>query len=120
MCSDQDLAGRYPPEYIHTVSTEQAARAEPVFLLARVRGVAVGCAAVIPLDKEVAEVKRLFVEAGYRATEPGGRFSSSCAVSGTRTLRDRAVWRVCRGSPQSLFREIPGNAGAIRIHNAGS
>ncbi len=91
VCSDQDLAGRYPPEYIHTVSTEQVARDDSVFLLARVRGVAVGCAAVVPLDKEIAEVKRMFVEAGYRGHGIGRtlleQLEISAATLGYLTLR---------------------------------
>ncbi len=64
--SDADLLTRYPPDSIYTVSAAEAGAPNAGFLVARLDGTAVGCGALVPLDGDVAEIKRMFVDVRAR------------------------------------------------------
>jgi putative acetyltransferase len=71
-----DLAEMYP-EYADSGAGDfqpaDAAGPASAFLIARLNGRPVGCAAVRPLEPDVAEFKRLYVEPGVRRRGVAGR-----------------------------------------------
>ncbi len=69
--SDRDLRERYPPSSIYTISSRQAADAGAAFFIAWLDGEPVGCGAVYPLDRRIAEIKRMFVKATARRSGVG-------------------------------------------------
>jgi putative acetyltransferase len=63
---DHDLYDRYPQSSVHGLAPSDIADSGVVFLVARVRGQAVGCGAVRRLEAEAGEVKRMFVLPEFR------------------------------------------------------
>ena len=63
---DQALLERYEPADIHGIDGGAFDRAGGYFVIAAVDGCAAGCGAFRPLDAQVAEIKRMFVEPDFR------------------------------------------------------
>ncbi|UJF35836.1 GNAT family N-acetyltransferase [Paenibacillus hexagrammi] len=63
---DMDLAARYPSEEIHVVDFHDPSVRDITFVVAYLGEKAVACGAPRPLDKESTELKRFFVDSGYR------------------------------------------------------
>jgi GNAT superfamily N-acetyltransferase len=63
---DQELLQLYPVEDVHGIDFDDAKINEVVFVVAYVQGLPVGCGAIRPLDREYTELKRFYVEPGYR------------------------------------------------------
>jgi putative acetyltransferase len=63
---DADLLTRYPGEWIHGLHTEDIVDPAFIFIVARLEGELVACGALRRLEKDVAEVKRMFVKQRFR------------------------------------------------------
>jgi GNAT superfamily N-acetyltransferase len=63
---DAELRERYPGLPIHGIDPLEFRRANGVFLLGILDGVAVACGALRPLSGGAAELKRMFVRSGHR------------------------------------------------------
>jgi GNAT superfamily N-acetyltransferase len=63
---DADLLLRYPRQWIHGLHPEDVEGEELVFLVARQGDDIAGCGALRPLEKGVAEIKRMFVRPPFR------------------------------------------------------
>jgi putative acetyltransferase len=69
--SDAYQARLYPPQSIYTISAEEAADPDTVFLLATTDGKPAGCGALVPGDLNTAEIKRMFVAESARGAGVG-------------------------------------------------
>jgi ribosomal protein S18 acetylase RimI-like enzyme len=87
-----DLPGRY-------------AAPRGTLLLASVNGEAAGCAGLLPLDTEVAEMKRLYVRPAFR----GRRIGEALALAVVDAARARGYRRV-------VLSTLPSMAGAAAIY----
>ena len=65
-CLDQALLERYEASDIHGIDGEEFDRAGGYFVICRDDSRSIGCGAFRPLDRSVAEVKRMFIERAYR------------------------------------------------------
>ena len=89
---DAGLAAAYSPDqrFGPNLKPEQLAGGRGEFLVARVDGVAVACGAFRLLDRETAEVKRMYVEPGHRGLGVGravlGRLEEGAMAAGVRRL----------------------------------
>lgn len=63
---DDYLYSRYPAEEVFGVDLNDQAVQDVVFVTAYIDDVAVGCGAYRPLDKDSAELKRIYVDNSYR------------------------------------------------------
>jgi putative acetyltransferase len=63
---DEDLRGRYPVAAIHGLHPGDGAGTRFAFFVARLEGRVVGCGAVREIDRDMGEVKRMFVHPEYR------------------------------------------------------
>jgi putative acetyltransferase len=63
---DQDLMQRYPIEEIHVVDFNDPSVEQITFVIAFEGVMPVGCGALRPIDAEITELKRFFVEKEYR------------------------------------------------------
>ncbi|WP_245583585.1 GNAT family N-acetyltransferase [Paenibacillus assamensis] len=63
---DEDLLRRYPPEDIFGMDFNDPHIDEVQFVLAYDGETPVGCGAIRPLNEEMTELKRFFVDAAYR------------------------------------------------------
>jgi ribosomal protein S18 acetylase RimI-like enzyme len=64
---DRDLNTRYPGLEIHGIDVAIFRKSGGMFLIGRVGDVAVACGALRPMQKQgVAEIKRMYVQAGHR------------------------------------------------------
>jgi putative acetyltransferase len=63
---DADLLTRYPGEWIHGLHPEDMVDPTFIFIVARLDGELVACGALRRLEKNVAEVKRMFVKQRFR------------------------------------------------------
>ncbi|MDE1157936.1 MAG: GNAT family N-acetyltransferase [Neorhizobium sp.] len=71
--SDQYMAGLYPPEGNFAVDLNALCRPDIALVVARLDGRAVGCGAVKMLDRDSAELKRIFVRDDARGHGLGRR-----------------------------------------------
>jgi len=65
-CLDQALLERYEASDIHGIDGDEFDRAGGYFVICRDESRSIGCGAFRPVDRTVAEVKRMFVEHAYR------------------------------------------------------
>jgi putative acetyltransferase len=63
---DEELYQRYPADQVHVVDFTDPKIAEIVFVVAYLDGIPVGCGAIRPIDAEVTELKRFYVELAHR------------------------------------------------------
>jgi GNAT superfamily N-acetyltransferase len=63
---DEELYQRYPADQVHVVDFTDPKIAEIVFVVAYLDGIPVGCGAIRPIDTEVTELKRFYVELAHR------------------------------------------------------
>jgi putative acetyltransferase len=64
---DRDLNARYPGLEIHGIDAANFVRAGGVFLVGRVKGLAVACGALRPMQEQgLVEVKRMYVRGRHR------------------------------------------------------
>lgn len=89
---DAGLAAVYSPDqrFGPNLKPEQLRAGGGDFVVARVDGVAVACGAFRLLDRETAEVKRMYVEPGHRGLGVGravlGRLEEMAVAAGARRL----------------------------------
>lgn len=70
--SEAYMSALYPAESNHFVDVSALSRPEVLFLVARLRGEAVGCGAVVPAGDGTAEIKRMWVDPVCRGGGLGG------------------------------------------------
>jgi putative acetyltransferase len=63
---DRDLLERYPPEEIFGLDFNDPEVQQVLFVVAYVDDEPVGCGAIRPMDSEETELKRFYVDPGYR------------------------------------------------------
>lgn len=68
---DAYLTSLYPGESNHLLSVDALRQPNVTFLLARTRDIAVGCGAFVNHEGAYAEVKRMFVQPGFRGQRIG-------------------------------------------------
>ena len=74
--SDAFSMALYPPESNHLVDVATLEKPEVTFLVARLAGRAVGCAAVVKKGADWGEIKRMFVDEAARGTGAGAKLLS--------------------------------------------
>jgi putative acetyltransferase len=83
--SDEYMASLYPAESNHLLDIASLLRPEVTFLVARVDGRALGCAALVDSGEGWAEVKRMFVSPAARGRKLGRRLLESLeTIAGAR------------------------------------
>jgi len=82
-CLDQALLERYEASDIHGIDGEEFDRAGAIRDLSD-DSRSIGCGAFRPLDRSVAEVKRMFIERAYRGREWQSNFTASRRRNETR------------------------------------
>lgn len=134
--SDAYMASLYPAESNHMLDIGSLLRPEVTFIVARIDGRAVGCAAVVDSGEGWAEVKRMFVSPAARGRRLGRllleRIEAVAAERGATRLRletgakqpealalyasagfvDIGPFGKYRADPLSLFMEKPIGPGA--------
>ena len=99
---DRELLRRYPGETVHGIDADGFVARGGLFLIGRIGGEAVACGAIRPMDRDVAEVKRMFVRAEHR----GRGLARSLLAALEAAARDRG-YRMLRletgeGQPEAI------------------
>lgn len=88
---DEDLLSRYPADAIDAFDLEGQAAGDFHFFVVRLHGRPVGCGGWCPLDKDTAELKRMYVDPAHRGVGIARRLlhhiEADAAVKGVGLLR---------------------------------
>ncbi|NIK69503.1 GNAT family N-acetyltransferase [Paenibacillus sp. BK720] len=96
---DEDLAERYSnPDDVFTVDFSDPKVKDMIFMVAYLGGTPVGCGAIRPLDEESVELKRFYVDPGFRRQGIAGAVLS--ALEDQAVAMNRRVMRLEAGAPQ--------------------
>lgn len=116
---DAELTERYPnPEDNHfELTREQVAEGSGVFLVARMSGRPVGCAALRRIDADTGEVKRMYVVPSERGRGVGGRLLAELELTARGLGLRRMVLETGERQPESI--RLYERAGFVRIEPFG-
>ncbi|WP_329518853.1 GNAT family N-acetyltransferase [Spirillospora sp. NBC_01491] len=112
---DAELADRYhDPEDIHIeLADEEVAGGGGTFLVARLDGEPVGCAALRTLDPSTGEIKRVYVAPSARGARVGSRLLAELEGRAVRLGLERLVLETGPRQPEAL--RLYERAGFVRI-----
>lgn len=111
--SDAYMASLYPAESNHLLDVRALQRPEVAFLVARVQGRALGCAAVLSSGEGWAEVKRMFVSPQARGLKLGRRLLER--IEAIARERGERCLRLEMGDKQPEALALYRSAGFVRI-----
>ncbi|MPZ89655.1 MAG: GNAT family N-acetyltransferase [Nitriliruptorales bacterium] len=100
---DAELLLRYPPEANHfDLSDDEVSPGNGVFLIARLRGIPVGCGALRVLDDTRAEIKRMYVSPQMRGERLGTRILRELELEALRLGVGRLVLETGAAQPEAI------------------
>jgi putative acetyltransferase len=111
--SDAYMASLYPAESNHMLDVASLRQPQVAFLVARVGGEALGCAAVVDSGEGWAEVKRMFVSPDARGLKLGRRLLDEIEAIALR--RGARVLRLEMGGLQPEALSLYRSAGFVEI-----
>jgi GNAT superfamily N-acetyltransferase len=99
---DRELLHRYPDLEIHGIDADGFVARGGLFLIGRIEGQAVACGAIRPVDRDMAEVKRMFVRPEHR-----GRGLARALLAGLEAAARLRGYRAMRletgeGQPEAI------------------
>ncbi|HYE00550.1 MAG TPA: GNAT family N-acetyltransferase [Alphaproteobacteria bacterium] len=115
--SDAYMAALYPAESNHLLDIAALLRPEVTFLVARLDGRAVGCAALVRCGADWAEIKRMFVDPAARGHKLGRRLLQ--ALEAAASEQGIAILRLETGISQPEALALYRTAGFAEIEPFG-